>query len=85
MSCSPLNYLSTQTNLFQHTYLAYFCKVMMYFMLLQASEFQSAVNSLRDFLPQAEQELKFQPLPEHELAIMQLMERHEKFEDQLQV
>ncbi|XP_067934591.1 microtubule-actin cross-linking factor 1, isoforms 6/7-like isoform X2 [Watersipora subatra] len=52
--------------------------------LESATEFQVAVNSLRDFLPQAEQELKFQPLPEHELAIMQLMERHEKFEDQLQ-
>ena len=43
------------------------------------------MNALRDFLPQAEQELKFQPLPEHELAIMQLMERHERFEEQLQV
>ena len=65
--------------------MTYIFIVMMYSVLLQASEFQSAVNSLRDFLPQAEQELKFQPLPEHELAIMQLMERHEKFEDQLQV
>lgn len=53
--------------------------------MFQATDFQTAVNLLRDFLPQAELELKFQPLPEHELAIMQLMERHEKFEDQLKV
>lgn len=32
---------------------------------------------MRDFLPQAEAELKFKALPDDEMAIVQLIEKHE--------
>lgn len=32
---------------------------------------------MRDFLPQAEAELKFRALPDDEMAIVQLIEKHE--------
>lgn len=44
---------------------------------LQAEEFQVSVQIMRDFLPQAEAELKFRALPDDEMAIVQLIEKHE--------
>ena len=38
---------------------------------------------MREFLPEAEAQLKFRSLPDDEVAIMQMIERHEKFEDDL--
>ena len=35
------------------------------------------MQTVRDWLPQVEAELKFKPLPEDELAIIQVMESHE--------
>jgi dystonin len=32
---------------------------------------------MREFLPQAESELKYKALPEDEMAIIQLIEKHE--------
>ena len=46
-------------------------------MSLQAEEFQSVVQVMREFLPQAEAELKFKALPDDEMAIIQLIEKHE--------
>ena len=43
----------------------------------QAEEFQSVVQVMREFLPQAESELKFKALPDDEVAIIQLIEKHE--------
>lgn len=43
----------------------------------QAEEFQQVVQVMREFLPQAEAELKFKSLPEDEVAIIQLIEKHE--------
>ncbi|XP_052813001.1 microtubule-actin cross-linking factor 1, isoforms 1/2/3/4/5-like isoform X2 [Mya arenaria] len=48
-----------------------------------AEEFQSVVQVMREFLPQAEAELKFKALPEDEVAIIQLIEKHEKFQAEL--
>ncbi|XP_041374834.1 LOW QUALITY PROTEIN: microtubule-actin cross-linking factor 1-like [Gigantopelta aegis] len=44
-----------------------------------AEEFQEVVTTMREFLPHAESELKFRALPDDEVAIIQLIERHEKF------
>ena len=44
---------------------------------LQAEEFNEAVQTVRDWLPQVEAELKFKPMPEDEMAIIHLMESHE--------
>ena len=35
------------------------------------------VQVMREFLPQAEAELKFKALPDDEMAIIQLIEKHE--------
>ncbi|KAL5005910.1 hypothetical protein ScPMuIL_017068 [Solemya velum] len=48
-----------------------------------AEEFYDVVNVMREFLPQAEAELKFRALPDDEVAIIQLIERHEKFQEDL--
>ncbi|XP_052234757.1 dystonin-like isoform X4 [Dreissena polymorpha] len=48
-----------------------------------AEEFQGVVQVMREFLPQAEAELKFKTLPEDEVAIIQLIEKHEKFQAEL--
>ncbi|XP_053386476.1 dystonin-like isoform X4 [Mercenaria mercenaria] len=48
-----------------------------------AEEFQGVVQVMREFLPQAEAELKFKSLPEDEVAIIQLIEKHEKFQAEL--
>ncbi|GFO18176.1 microtubule-actin cross-linking factor 1, isoforms 1/2/3/5, partial [Plakobranchus ocellatus] len=42
-----------------------------------AEEFQDVVTVMREFLPQAEAQLKFRALPEDEMVILQLIERHE--------
>jgi dystonin len=42
-----------------------------------AEEFNEAVQVIRDWLPQAEAELKFRALPEDEDAIIQLIDNHE--------
>ncbi|CAE1316032.1 DST [Acanthosepion pharaonis] len=51
--------------------------------LTLAEEFQEVVQVMREFLPTAESELKFRPLPDDEFAIIHLIERHEKFQEQL--
>ena len=38
---------------------------------------------MREFLPEAEAQLKFRSLPDDEVAIMQMIEKHEKFEEEL--
>ena len=43
----------------------------------QAEEFQEVVTVMREFLPQAEAQLKFRALPEDEMVILQLIEKHE--------
>lgn len=43
----------------------------------QAEEFQEVVQVMREFLPQAESELKYKTLPEDEMQIIQLIEKHE--------
>ncbi|KAK3764301.1 hypothetical protein RRG08_008783 [Elysia crispata] len=48
-----------------------------------AEEFQEVVTVMREFLPQAEAQLKFRALPEDEMVILQLIERHEKFQEDL--
>ncbi|XP_059145968.1 microtubule-actin cross-linking factor 1, isoforms 6/7-like isoform X2 [Physella acuta] len=48
-----------------------------------AEEFQDVVTVMREFLPQAEAQLKFRALPEDEMVIRQLIEKHEKFQDDL--
>ena len=50
---------------------------MIHFVYLKAEEFQGVVQVMREFLPQAEAELKFKALPEDEVAIIQLIEKHE--------
>ena len=54
------------------------CKIITHFVFsLQAEEFQGVVQVMREFLPQAEAELKFKSLPDDEMAIIQLIEKHE--------
>ncbi|ELT90302.1 hypothetical protein CAPTEDRAFT_225114 [Capitella teleta] len=48
-----------------------------------AEEFNDVVQVIRDWLPQAESELKFRALPEDEEAIIQLIDSHEKFQESL--
>ncbi|CAL1534640.1 unnamed protein product [Lymnaea stagnalis] len=48
-----------------------------------AEEFQDVVTVMREFLPQAEAQLKFRALPEDEMVILQLIEKHEKFQEDL--
>lgn len=48
-----------------------------------AEEFQDVVTVMREFLPQAEAQLKFRALPEDEMVILQLIEKHERFEEEL--
>lgn len=43
----------------------------------KAEEFNDAVQVVRDWLPQAEAELKFRPITEDEEGILQLIENHE--------
>lgn len=43
----------------------------------QAEDFNEAVQVVREWLPQAESELKFRALPEDEDAIVNLMEQHD--------
>ena len=43
----------------------------------QAEEFQEVVTIMREFLPEAEAQLKFRSLPDDEVAIMQMIEKHE--------
>lgn len=53
-------------------------------MLLQAEDFNEAVQVVREWLPHAESELKFRPLPEDEEAIVHLIEHHDvSWEDYL--
>ena len=47
------------------------------FYCLQGEEFQGVVQVMREFLPQAEAELKFKSLPDDEMAIIQMIEKHE--------
>ena len=47
------------------------------FVPCQGEDFQSVVQVMREFLPQAEAELKFKALPDDEMAIIQLIEKHE--------
>ncbi|CAG2203453.1 DST [Mytilus edulis] len=51
--------------------------------LKMAEEFQEVVQVMREFLPQAESELKYKTLPEDEMQIIQLIEKHEKFQEEL--
>uniref|UniRef100_A0A0L8H113 GAR domain-containing protein n=1 Tax=Octopus bimaculoides TaxID=37653 RepID=A0A0L8H113_OCTBM len=51
--------------------------------LTLADEFQEVVQVMREFLPTVESELKFRPLPDDELSIIHLIERHEKFQERL--
>lgn len=48
-----------------------------------AEEFQDVVTVMREFLPTAEAQLKFRALPEDEMVILQLIEKHEKFQESL--
>lgn len=48
-----------------------------------AEEFQEVVSIMREFLPEAEAQLKFRALPDDEVAILQMIEKHEKFEEDL--
>ena len=48
-----------------------------YCFALQAEDFNESVQVVREWLPHAESELKFRPLPEDEEAIVQLIEHHE--------
>ena len=50
---------------------------MIVYVLLQAEEFQEVVTIMREFLPEAESQLKFRSLPDDEVAIMQMIEKHE--------
>lgn len=43
----------------------------------QAEEFQEVVSIMREFLPEAEAQLKFRTLPDDEVAILQMIEKHE--------
>lgn len=45
--------------------------------VFKAEEFQEVVQVMREFLPQAESELKYKTLPDDEMAIIQLIEKHE--------
>ena len=51
--------------------------MMIVYVLLQAEEFQEVVTIMREFLPEAESQLKFRSLPDDEVAIMQMIEKHE--------
>lgn len=44
---------------------------------MQAEEFQDVVTIMREFLPEAEAQLKFRSLPDDEVAILQMIEKHE--------
>ena len=46
-------------------------------MAVKAEEFNGAVQVVRDWLPQAEAELKFRTIPEGEEEILQMIENHE--------
>ncbi|XP_013386319.2 LOW QUALITY PROTEIN: microtubule-actin cross-linking factor 1, isoforms 1/2/3/5-like [Lingula anatina] len=48
-----------------------------------AEEFQEVVHVMREWLPQAEAELKVRALPEDEVEIVELIERHEAFMEEL--
>ena len=43
----------------------------------QAESFNDAIQVVRDWLPDAEAELKFHSIPDDEDSIMQLIENHE--------
>ncbi len=42
------------------------------------------VTELREFLPQAEAQLKFKALPEDEGQVLLLIDKHRRFEEELQ-
>jgi len=46
---------------------------------VKAEEFNDAVQVVRDWLPQAEAELKFRAISEDEEGILQLIEKHEVY------
>ncbi|XP_076458946.1 microtubule-actin cross-linking factor 1, isoforms 6/7-like isoform X2 [Babylonia areolata] len=48
-----------------------------------AEEFQEVVTIMREFLPEAEAQLKLRSLPDDEAIIVQMIEKHEKFEEEL--
>ncbi|BFZ22115.1 hypothetical protein BsWGS_25154 [Bradybaena similaris] len=48
-----------------------------------AEEFQDVVTEMREYLPHAEAQLKFRALPEDEMVILQFIEKHEKFQEDL--
>ena len=52
-------------------------------MCLQAEDFSAAVQIVREWLPQAEHELKARPLPTDEESIGALIQEHERFEAEL--
>ena len=56
----------------------------LYHLKPKAEEFGEEVQTVREWLPQAEAELKFKALPEDEDAIIALIENHEKFQEELQ-
>jgi len=46
-------------------------------MFMKAEEFNDAVQVVRDWLPQAEAELKFRAISEDEEGILQLIDKHQ--------
>jgi len=48
-------------------------------LVVKAEEFNDAVQVVRDWLPQAEAELKFRAISEDEEGILQLIEKHEVY------
>ena len=44
---------------------------------IQAEEFQTVVTIMREFLPEAEGQLKFRSLPNDDVVIAQMIERHQ--------
>ena len=45
---------------------------------------QEVVTELREFLPQAEAQLKFKAVPEDEGQVLLLIDKHRRFEEELQ-
>ncbi|KAL8573597.1 hypothetical protein ACOMHN_007150 [Nucella lapillus] len=48
-----------------------------------AEEFQEVVTIMREFLPEAEAQLKLRSLPDDEAVVVQMIDKHEKFEEEL--
>ena len=54
-----------------------FTSVHMCLLIVQAEEFQEVVTIMREFLPEAEAQLKLRSLPDDEVVILQMIEKHE--------